>query len=227
MHPRYFDFLEGQIASVSDVAVRGAMTRVAKLHRDILETTTNVRSNRDLSPQGRTKEARSFLGKRAPDLIRANAMVQRLVARIDEKRAKVQLPAVDKTDAAGAALRSQVRERLNGKSAQELRALAPTMSLLYAMAILEAPELVGADRETVEAARGRAIDILYPGKTAELSAERDAVNLLAGATTALSDAARDLAELPNSHALGEFLAQVVPDRRAIEADIERETAIAA
>lgn len=227
MHPRYFDFLEGQIASVSDIAVRGAMTRVAKLHREILETTTNVRANRDLSAQGRTKEARAFLGKRAADLIRANSLVQRLAARIDEKLAKTQLPAVDKTDAAGAALRSQVRDRLNGKSAQELRALAPTMSLLYAQAILEAPELVGADRDTVEAARGRAIDLVHPGKTAELNAERDAVRLLASATTALSDAARDLAELPNSHALSDFLNQAVPDQRTIEADIERETAIAA
>ncbi|WP_426615743.1 hypothetical protein [Bradyrhizobium sp. McL0616] len=67
MHPRYFAFLDEQIASVSDVAVRGAFSRVLNLHRDILETTTNVRGNRDLSPQGRTKEARAFLGKRAPD----------------------------------------------------------------------------------------------------------------------------------------------------------------
>ena len=35
MPDRYFDFLEGQIASVQDVAVRGVMTRVSKLHRDI------------------------------------------------------------------------------------------------------------------------------------------------------------------------------------------------
>lgn len=181
MHPRYFDFLEGQIASISDVAMRGAMTRVAKLHRDILETASNVRGNRDLSPQGRTKEARSLLGKRAPDLIRARALVYRLAARIDDKLAKTQLPATDKTDAAGAALRSQVRDRLNGKSAQELRALAPTISLLYAQAILEAPELVSADRDTVEAARGRAIDLVHPGKTTELNAERSAVSLLASA----------------------------------------------
>jgi hypothetical protein len=47
---------------------------------------------------------------------------------------------------------------------------------------------------------------------------------LANATTALSDAARDLAELPNSHALNDFLNQVVPDQRAIEAEIERSLA---
>lgn len=224
MHPRYFDFLEGQAASVSDVAVRGAFSRVAKLHREILETTANVRGNRDLSPQGRAKEARSLLGKKAWELIRANTTVQRLNSRIDEKRAKVQLPIVDKTDAAGAALRSQVRDRLNGKSAQELRALAPTMSLLFAMAILEAPDLVGADGETVDAARDRAIDLVHPGKLAELDAERAAVRLLANATTELSNAARDLAELPSTRALDEFLNQTVPDQRHITAAIETELA---
>ncbi|WP_426615744.1 hypothetical protein [Bradyrhizobium sp. McL0616] len=153
--------------------------------------------------------------------------MQRLAVRIDEKPAKVQLPAVDRTDAAGAALRSQVRDRLNGNSAQELRALATDMSLLFAMAILEAPELVGADRDTVDAVRCRAIDLVHPGKLAELDAERDAVRLLASATTAVSDAALDLAEMPNAHALAEFLSEMVPDQRAIEADIERETELAA
>ncbi|MFK4507087.1 hypothetical protein LPJ38_26790 [Bradyrhizobium daqingense] len=105
MHPRYFDFLESQAASISDVAVRGAIiTRVAKVHREVLATTANVRGNADLSAQGKTKEARSFLGKRAADLIRAQAIVQRLAARVDQKRAKIELPQVDKTDAAAGRL---------------------------------------------------------------------------------------------------------------------------
>ena len=194
---RYFDFLESQAASISDVAVRGAITRVVKLHRDILETTAKVRSNSDLSAQGRTKEARAVLGKQAWELIRANATVQRLDARINEKRAKIQLPAIDKTDAAGAVLRGQVRDRLP-KSSKELRALIPTMSALYLQTLLEAPELVGADAETVEAARGRAIELVQPGATAALDAERDAVRLLTGATAELGKAACELAELPNT-----------------------------
>lgn len=225
--PTYEDYMEGQIAGVSDVAVRGALTRVLKLHRDILATAAHVRGNADLSAQGRTKAARDELKQKAWELIRANATAQRLAVRIAEKRAKIQLPAIDKTDAAGAALRSQVRDRLNGKSAQELRALAPTMSALYAQAILEAPELVGADRDTVEAVRSRAIDLLHPGKSTELDAERNAVQLLANATAQLSNAARDLAELPNASALAQFLNESVPDTRHIEAEIERETALAA
>ncbi|MGY3358811.1 hypothetical protein ACVWZK_005474 [Bradyrhizobium sp. GM0.4] len=226
MNERYFATIETQAAGVSDVAVRGALSRLSKLHRDILATMTSVRGNANLSAQGKAKEARDELKKKAHELIRANASVQRLSARIDEKRAKIQLPSIDKTDAAGAVLRSQVRDRLP-KSPKELRATISTMSLLYLQAILEAPELVGADRETIEAARGRAIDLVYPGKSAELDGERDAVRLLANATSAMSDAARELAELPNAHALGEFLAQIIPDQRAIEADVARETAIAA
>lgn len=223
MNERYFATIETQAASVSDVAVRGALSRLSKLHRDVLATTASIRGNANLSAQGKTKEARGELKKKAHELIRANLAVQRLSARIDEKHAKIQLPAIDKTDAAGALLRGQVRDRLP-KLAKELRATVPTMSLVYLQALLECPELVGADRETVEAARGRAIDLVHPGKAAELDAERDAVRLLANATTAMSDAARELAELPNVHALGDFLNQAVPDQRHIEAAIETELA---
>jgi len=158
-------------------------------------------------------------------MIRANAVVQRLGVRLDEKRAKIQLPAIDKADAAGAVLRGQVRDRLP-KSAKELRAMIPTMSALYLQTILEAPELVGADAETVETARAKVIDLVQPGATAVLDAERDAVRLLTNVTAELGKAACDLAELP-AHALNDFLNQTVPDQRHIIADVERETALAA
>lgn len=227
MNDRYFDFLEGQSAKISDVAVRGAINRVVKLHREILATTTSVRANIDLSGQGKTKEARAFLSKQAPVVIRANLAAQRLVARVAEKRATIELPAIDKTDAAGAILRGQVRDRLSRMSAQEIRASIATMPPLHLQAILESPELVGVDRATAEAARSQLIEIVHPGKTAELNAELDAVRLLANATTALSEAARDLAGLPNASALTAFLDQAVPDQRHIAADVERETALAA
>lgn len=227
MNDRYFSFLEGQAANITDAAVRGAISHVVKLHRHILATTTYVRGNTDLSAKGRAKEGRTVLGKHAWELIRANAMAQRLGARVDEKRAKIQLPVIDKMDAAGAVLRSQVRDRLTGKSAAEIRSLIPSMTLLQVCAVLEAPELIGADRDIVGAVHSRAMDILHPGTSAALDAERDAVRLLTNATAELSKAACDLAELPNSHALNDFLNQTVPDTRHIEADVERETAIAA
>ena len=84
-----------------------------------------------------------------------------------------------------------------------------------------------ADRETVEAARTRAIDIVHPGALEELERERAAVLLLNNATAATAEAMRDFAELPNAHALDDFLNQSVPDQRHIQADVERETALAA
>ncbi|WP_354234420.1 hypothetical protein [Bradyrhizobium sp. I1.8.5] len=191
-----------------------------------MATTAAVRGDKDLSAQGTTKKARDEMKKNAWKMLRAKAFASRLNDRIDEKRAKIELPPVDKTDAASAVLRSQVRDRLP-TSAKELKAMVPTMSLLYLQTLLEAPELVGADRETAEAARTRAINIVHPGKLDELERERAAVQLLTNATAAAADAMRDLAELPNAHALNDFLNQAVPDQRHIQADVERETELAA
>jgi hypothetical protein len=93
---------------------------------------------------------------------------------------------------------------------------------------VEAPnELTGINNEVREAARTRAINIVHPGKLEQLERERAAVQLLANATTAAADAMRDLAELPNEYALNDFLNQSVPDQRHIQADVERETELAA
>lgn len=226
MNDRYYSLLKDQAAGIPNATVHSAFDRLIELHRDIDSITADVRGDKDLSAQGRTKKARDEMKKNAWKMIRAKAFASRLNERIDEKRAKIELPPVDKTDAAGAVLRSQVRDRLP-KSATEIKALVPTMSLLYLQTLLEAPELVGADREIAEAARTRAINIVHPGKLDELERERAAVQLLTNATAAAADAMRDLAELPNAHALNDFLNQSVPDQRHIQADVERETLAAA
>ncbi|MDA9504789.1 hypothetical protein XI09_08640 [Bradyrhizobium sp. CCBAU 11386] len=198
MNERYFSLLKEQAAGIPNATVRTAFDRLIELHRDIMATTAKVRGNTDLSAQGKTKESRDEAKKNAWKVIRAKAFASRLNERIDEKRAKIELPPIDKTDAAGAVLRSQVRDRLP-KSPKEIKAQLSTMSLLYLQTIIEAPELVGVDRETAEAARTLAINIVHPGKLDELERERAAVQLLTNATAAAADAMRDLAELPNAH----------------------------
>lgn len=226
MNERYYSLLKDQAAVIPNATVRTTFDRLIELHRDIDLITVSVRGDTDLSAQGRTKKARDEMKKNAWKMIRAKAFASRLNERIEEKRAKIELPPIDKTDAAGAVLRSQVRDRMP-KSPKELKASVSTMSLLYLQTLLEAPELVGADRETVEAARTRAIDIVHPGALEELERERAAVLLLNNATAATAEAMRDFAELPNAHALDDFLNQSVPDQRHIQADVERETALAA
>lgn len=222
--PSYFDHMNSTIAAMPDGVTKAALDSVVKIHGDIEATKANVRGNADLSAQGKRKEAQAFMSKRAHEVIRAKTTAHRLATHLDEKRAKIKLPEIDRTDAVGAALRSQVRDRLASKSEAELRALVPSMSLLFAQAILEAPELIGIDPVTTSAVRDHAIELVHPGKLAELNAERDAVRLLAHATAVAVDAARDLAELPNAHALDDFLNATVPDQRHIEAEIERSVA---
>ncbi|MGY3590122.1 chromosome segregation ATPase [Bradyrhizobium sp. USDA 4341] len=222
--PSYLDHMNSMIAAMPDGVAKSALDRVVKMHGDIEATKANVHGNADLSAQGKRKEAQAFMSKRAHEVIRAKRTADRLAIHLNEKRAKIQLPAIDKTDAASAALRGQVRDRLASKSAPELRALIPSMSFLFLQSILEAPELVGVDRATIDAVRDRAIDLVHPGALAELDAERERVRLLANATAALSEAARDIADLPNGAALDNFLNETVPDQRHIEADIERSLA---
>ena len=45
MNERYFATIETQAAGVSDVAVRGSLSRLAKLHRDLLATAASIRGN--------------------------------------------------------------------------------------------------------------------------------------------------------------------------------------
>ncbi|SCB37609.1 hypothetical protein GA0061098_1007151 [Bradyrhizobium shewense] len=226
MNEPYFKLLKDQAAGIPNATVRITFDRLIELHRELMATAAKIRGDNDLTAQGRINKGRDEGKKIAWKVIRAKAFAARLNERINEKSAKIELPPFDKADVAGAHLRSQVRERLP-KSAKEIKALVPTMSLLYLQTLLEAPELVGADRETAEAARIRAIDIVHPGKLDELERERAAVQLLANATSAAANAMRELAELPNAHALNDFLNQAVPDQRHIQADVERETNLAA
>ncbi|WP_234678910.1 hypothetical protein [Bradyrhizobium monzae] len=196
-----------------------------ELHRTLDDVTrasvAAVRDNKDLSPAGKTKQSRDIIGSRAWEVIKIKMIARRLAECIEEKRAAMKLPEIEPTDSAGAALRSQARARLAGKSNQELRGLIQTMSPLFLTTILEAPELVGADAQTVNVARTHAIELAHPGMTAALEAERDAATLLVNVTNAMAQTYGELGELPNNIALDGFLNERVQDQRHLAADVER------
>jgi hypothetical protein len=221
--PDYLTFMDDTKAAMPDGPPKAALGRVINLHRDIEAAKAANYRNRDLSPEGQVKSARETLKKTAADLVRANLTAKRLAGRIEEKRASLKLPEIEKTDVASAMARAQARDRLNGKSAKEIAAMVPTMSLLQLQAIVEAPELAGVNANVAEAARNRAIEIVHPGRLAVIDAELDAVRLLQNATNALYDAAGQLADMP-SHALTDFVNQAVPDTSSIERDVEIVTA---
>lgn len=225
MNQPYFRHIEQAAAAISNAAIRSALTSTIELHRKLDDVTrssvANIRDDKDLSPGGKTKKARDVIGSRAWEVIKAKMLARRLAENIEEKRAALKLPEIDKTDAAGAILRNRVRDQLTGKTNQELRGLIPTMSPLYLQTILEAPELIAADAQTADVARSAAIELAHPGMTAKLEAERDAANLLANATEAAANTFGELGELPNKTALEGFLNERVADQRHIAADVER------
>ncbi|MCP3409222.1 hypothetical protein [Bradyrhizobium sp. CCGB01] len=225
MSQPYFRHSERVAAAISNAAIRNALTGTIELHCTLDDVTrasvANIRDDKDLSPAGKTKKAREVIGSRAWEVIKAEMLARRLAERIEEKRAALKLPEIDKTDAAGAILRNRVRDQIAGKTQQELRALIPTMSPLFLTTILEAPELIGADAQTVDVARTHAIELAHPGMTATLEAEREAVSLLANATAVMTKAYGELGELPNNTALKLFLDERVVDQRHIAAEVER------
>ncbi|MCK1322922.1 hypothetical protein IVA94_18865 [Bradyrhizobium sp. 156] len=226
MNQPYFRHMEQAAAGISNAAIRSALTSTIELHRTLDDVTrssvANIRDDKDFTQAGKTKKARDVIGSRAWEVIKAKMLARRLAEHVEEKRAALKLPEIDKTDAAGAILRNRVRDQLAGKSNQELRGLIPTMSSLYLQTILEAPELIGADAQTAEVARSAAIELSHPGMTATLQAERDAANLLANATAAMANTFGELGELPNKTALEGFLNERVVDQRHIAADVERQ-----
>ncbi|WP_375762623.1 hypothetical protein ACE10W_16695 [Bradyrhizobium sp. B025] len=225
MNQPYYRHMEQAAAAISSAPVRNALIGVIALQRTLDDVTrssvANVRNDKDLSPAGKTKKVRDVIGPRAWEVIKAKMLARRLAEHIEEKRAALKLPEIDKADAAGAILRNRVRDQLAGKTNQELRGLIPAMSPLFLTTILEAPELIGADAQTVDIARNAASELAHPGMTATLDAERDAVNLLVNATKAVAKTYGELGELPNDTALEGFLNERVADQRHIAAEVER------
>jgi hypothetical protein len=224
MTPKYFELLDSHAANMRG-PLKAALNHVAKVHQEILTVKANVAGNRDLSAEGKTKEARSFLTKRAFELVRANMNARRLGERIAEKRANLKVPPIDKSDAVAAAMAVEMCRRVYAMPRAEKKANLANASLPFLQAVLAAPdELTGFDAELRQTATDRAIDIAHPGKATELEADQNAIQLLQNATKALSDEARELVDLPKGSALTEFIDQAVPDQRHIAADVERETA---
>jgi hypothetical protein len=224
MTPKYFELLDGHAANMRG-PLKAALNHVAKVHQEILTVKANVAGNRDLSAEGKTKEARSFLTKRAFELVRANMTARRLGDRIAEKRANLKIPDIDKTDVVAAAMAVEMCRRVYAMPRAEKKANLSIASLPYIQAVLAAPdELTGIDAELRNLATSRALDLAHPGKAAEIQADQEALYLLQNAAKVMSDEARALVKLPNENALADFINQAVPDQRHIAADVERETA---
>ena len=169
--PGIRDFVLTQAASLSDGPIKAGITRAMTAYDTLNTERAKVDKDPNLSETGMRTKTKEFLKANAHEVVRVKKLAEK--AKIAEKRKNVALPAIDKTDAAGAMLRMQIRSKLESMSKGERKAyLAIATDPLYLAAVLEAPnELTGIDAETREMIHARAVETAHPGKLGAL--ERD------------------------------------------------------
>src|SRR6266436_3528819 len=184
-----------------------------------------IGADANLSAAGKKQKVQKFVSDQAHELVRVRMAAEKAKANLAKRRAKLQPPPIDKTDAAAAAIRSELRAQLVRMSAGERKAFLPTADPMFWQAVLEAPNaLTNIDNDTRESVLSLAIESAHPGQLAKLEHDSEAIQLLEVASRVLSEVACEVAELPNAKALDELVNNAVPDQRHLEADAERSTA---
>lgn len=205
--------------------IRNVVNLHIELETEFKAEAAKIAGNGDLSPEGKAKAKHAHLKTHAHRIIRAEQFVERSMARLADREANLQLPAIDRADALGAAMAVAVCQRVFAMSPAERKAALAMASLPYLQAVLAAPdELSGLNAELRQAAITRAIGLAHPGKLEQINQDRESLRLMGSAVQALREVARQFVGLPNDAALTAAINTAVPDQRHIAADVERETA---
>src|SRR5438552_2754751 len=96
--------------------INAATKRALDAHERIESEVKAIRDNRDLGLSGQNKEIEKVLKGLAHEFVRAKTAASSANAQVEQHLSAVQLPAVDKTDAARAAMKAQIRDRLTPMS---------------------------------------------------------------------------------------------------------------
>jgi hypothetical protein len=221
--PGIRDFVFTQAASLADGPIKAGITRAMTAYDSFAAERAKIENDPNLSGAGKRQKVQEFLKANVHEVVRVQKLTEKTKAKQAEKRKKLAPPAIDKTDAAGAMLRAQVRTKLESMSRGERKAfLASATDPLYLAAVLEAPnELSGVDAETREMVLAKSIEIAHPGALAALERDNLAVQMLDVAARVLTEHAAEIAGLPNVRALDDLINTAIPDQRHLEADAER------
>jgi hypothetical protein len=184
-----------------------------------------IKADQHLSPLGKKQKIQKMVSDQAHELVRVRKTAEKAKANLAKRRDRLQPPLIDKTDAAAAAIRSELRAQLVRMSKGEIKAFLPTADPMFWHAVLEAPNaLTGIDKDTREAVLSLAVESAHPGQLARIEKDSEAIQLLDVASRVLTEVAVEVAELPDAKALDELVDSAVPDQRHLEADADRNTA---
>src|SRR5262245_1037469 len=129
------DFISDKIVNMPDGPAKAAINRAVNAHRNFEVEAAKIAANPDLSVEGKSKAIREFTAKQAHEVIRARKTADRAKARTVEKRAKIQLPTVDRTDAITAATYQAIWAKVAGMSPAEITMNLSKSSLTFCQAI--------------------------------------------------------------------------------------------
>ncbi|HEY8214648.1 MAG TPA: hypothetical protein VIG36_11030, partial [Methylocystis sp.] len=118
-----------------------------------------------------------------PQLRRAEKFLADKKAVMDEYRASVGRPQIDRTDTLRAAHRKEAREYLRGLSVAQQAGLllSPSADLLFAEAALEIPALSGAAPDLIEKARAVYAERIEPNIMAKVADREESIAALGAA----------------------------------------------
>jgi hypothetical protein len=173
---------------------------------------------------GKQDKIRKFVIEHAHELVRARKSAETMKAKLKERRAKLLPPPPDKTDMAGAVMRSEMRAMMRGLNNGQRAALmlSPNADPMLLAAVLEAPDsMTGITDQIREQIHTNLIERNHPGALASLDVANDAIILVETAGRMATNAAIEAGKFPSDTVLSEFVNEALPDTRALDADIDR------
>src|SRR5437764_10459573 len=96
------DYVMTQAASLADGPIKAGITRAMSAYDQLNTERAKVDTDPNLSETGRRTKTKDFLKTNAHEVVRVKKLAEKAKAKQAEKRKNLALPAIDKTDAAGA-----------------------------------------------------------------------------------------------------------------------------
>ena len=193
--------------------------------RDAVEAKRGELSrDNDLSEQGKAKELQKVAAAEAPRIAKAQRALTAARAEVRKQRVALTPTVKDKTDAAAAAIRNEIRATLRGMSHADLAALVtdPHTDSIVLEALYEGPTiLTGIDQARRDELLELTIKTVAAPAVAALAEQSDAIDLLDAAVRTSMETLRQASGVSQyGDAFDQWMAEVAPvdaKERAAEA----------
>ena len=206
------------------IPAKAAFTKSLGLGLALRAKRAEIDDDRNLTPTGHQDKFLKHLADNAHELVRARKTAEKLKTKLAQHVEKLAPVAPDKSDFAGAVMRSEFRSMLRSMDIKDRMAAlhAPEADPELLRAVLEMPNVASAvNPHTREVVTNRVIERQNPGALAMVEKIKGAVEMVDIATKVAVSAALETGGFPNTNVFDEFISHAVGDTSQLEADVER------